>query len=105
MWRIGELLAAEAPANDSLVVVIGGIVVAAIGALGLVLTEVVKGRPGRTTPAPPDSDTPSRLAVLEDWRVQVMKVDDLHDRTVYRVSGDVEDIVRWLNREFPNWRP
>lgn len=30
---------------------------------------------------------------------------DVLDRTVQAVLGDADDVVRFLNREFPGWRP
>ena len=68
MWPLGELLAAEAPANDSLIVVVGGIIVAAIGALGLVITEIVKGRDARPTPALPPSTVTVRACSSTSMR-------------------------------------
>lgn len=115
MWPLGELLAAEAPANDSLIVVVGGIIVAAIGALGLVITEIVKGRDARPTPAPPPSTVTggqvdlqalaADVAVLKDHRVQTMKADTIHEKLVYGMVEDVKDLVRWMDREHPGWRP
>lgn len=117
MWP-GEVLAAasDAPANDSLIVVIGGIVVAAIGLLTAVLVEVVRGRGARTsTPAQPSTTISSTsvdvvalaadVAVLKDWRKTTREADDLHDRTVHGLVGDVEDLVRFNDREHPDWRP
>ena len=121
MWLVGDLLAAEAPANDSLIVVVGGIVVAAIGAMGLVLTEVVKGRAGRTTPAPPgpapqpqapvNVELYERTAVLSRRADDSDTRDDVQDRR-HEVSEDrhdhadarLESLEQWRNRIDPDWR-
>jgi hypothetical protein len=105
VW-LGELLGAEATAvtGGSLSVVIGGVVVAAVGALGLVAQEWIRSRRTGADSGHP-RDLGERVAVLEDWRVQTMKVDDIHDRQVARALGDVEDLVRWMDRERPGWRP
>lgn len=90
----------------------GGIVVAAIGALGLVLAEVVKGRNSRIPTTGAGTSTTvdvvalaADVAVLKDWRAETRKADDLHDRTVHGLVEDVEDLVRWHDREHPDWRP
>lgn len=114
MW-LGELLAAEAPpgANDSLIVMVGGVIVAALGALSLVLVEVVKGRNSRNaSPSSPpqqtvvtDEKVVERVAVLWNWRQEIRAADDIHDRTLFETADDVKDVVIFLNRQHPGWRP
>lgn len=56
MWVGGIFAAAEAPPaqnSDSLLVLIAGIIIAAMVPLGSVIVEIVRGRNSRTTASPP----------------------------------------------------
>lgn len=116
MWLAA---AAEAPAgaSDGLVAVIGGVVIAALGTLGVVLREVIVGRNARAATPPPPAATVTAsphvdvvalaadVAVLKDWRKTTREADDIHDRTLRKVVDDVEDLTAWQDREHPGWRP
>lgn len=88
MWATGALFAAENPPptsgiSDTLIVTIGGIVVAALGTLGLVLSEVVKGRHARTTASPPPPSLTSQsmdVELYERTAVLSQRADDNDER-------------------------
>ena len=108
MWTWGSVLAAEPAANssDSYIVVIGGIVVAALGTLGLVLVEVIKGRNSRTTASPPSptsvpTGTGKDVELYERTAVLNVRVDDADDRhdllersVVHHIDNHHRRIVR-----------
>lgn len=85
MWIGDVLLAAEPPPDASLVAVIGGVVVAAITTLGLVLTEVLRGRAGRNTAAAPPGPAQPAVELYERTAVLNQRADDNDDR------DDVQD--------------
>lgn len=106
--------AADAPpgVDDSLIAIVGGIVVSAIGALGLVLAEWVKGRNARTTPSPPQP-TPApamgveiyeRTAVLNRRADDNDARDDVQDRRHDRSEDRLDALERWVDHHEPGWR-
>ena len=90
--------------GDQLVIIIGGIVVAAITAAGTVLVAVVNSRSNRTAPAPPDPAVSRDATGLhEDVAVLRYRADDNDER------DDVQDrrldqIERQLDLDNPSWR-
>lgn len=117
MWLYGGILAAEAPApagvSDQLIIMVGGVITAAIVALGGVLVAVVNSRAGRTTPSPP-SPTPqpsSDHVLYERTAVLTRRADDGDerfdqlDRAQTRDRDDLDDVIHYLDRRDPDWRP
>ena len=87
MWLYGGLSAAAettAPAgvSDQLVIMVGGVITAAIVALGGVLVAIVNSRANRTTPSPPAPvAVPSSDHVLyERTAVLSRRADDSDER-------------------------
>lgn len=106
MWNAWGLLAAEAPVeagvSDQLIVMIGGIAVAAIGAIATVLVALVNSRSKTTPSPPPPSDgghvVYERLAVLERRADDADERDEVQDRRLDQVE-DVLDVdnPRWAH--------
>lgn len=93
MWEIGGFLAADQPpgASDSLIVTAGGVIIAAIGALGLLLVELARGRNARragsqvpvaepASAAAKDVELYERTAVLSSRADDSDHRDDMQDR-------------------------
>lgn len=62
---------------------VGGVIVAALGTLGLVLVEIVKGRNSRTTPSPPPVSAPPNgrdVELYERTAVHNRRLDDADER-------------------------
>lgn len=109
MWAWGDLLAAvEVPggSNDSLIAMVGGVIVAALGTLGLVLTEILKGRNSRTTASPPAPTTGSskdvelyeRTAVLSNRADDSDRRHNLLERTVHQHHEEEGERLERLER-------
>ena len=110
-------LAADIPpagANDALLTVVGGIVVAAIGALGLVVAEWLRGRNARTTSSPPpptpqpaaggkDVELYERTAVLSRRADDNDERDDLQDLRHERSEDRLERLEQWAGHRDPDW--
>lgn len=120
------MLAAAAEAttgpSDALIVALGGVIVAALGALGLVLVEVVKGRNARTTASPPPPATAApatppvelyeRTAVLSQRADDNDERDDVQDHELRDQRTVLDDhhsrlshVERWITASDPDWKP
>lgn len=109
MWLNGEWVsAAEAPTqsgvSDQLIIVIGGVVTAAIVALGTVLVAIVNRGASKTTPSPPapvgataDHELYERTAVLRQRADDADERFDVMDRRL-------DQVERVLDLDDPNWR-
>lgn len=105
MWLYA---AAEAPAqsgvSDQLIIMIGGVVTAAIVALGGVLVAIVNRGGSKTTPSPPapvagaaDHELYERTAVLRQRADDADERFDVMDRRL-------DQVERVLDLDDPNWR-
>lgn len=116
MWLHGDWVsAAEAPtqsgASDQLIIMIGGVVTAAIVALGTVLVAIVNRGGGKTTPSPP-APTPTssdhvlyeRTAVLRQRADDNDDRDDVQDRRHERTDDRLDALERLNDRLHPDWR-
>jgi hypothetical protein len=110
------LVAAETSApsgvSDQLVIVVGGVITAAIVALSGVLVAIVNRSSSRTTASPP-APTPggSDLILYERTAVLARRADDADDRfdLLDKAQGtardDLDDVLDYLDRRNPGWRP
>lgn len=98
-------------AHDSLIAAIGGVVVALLGALGLVTAEVMRGRNSHTTSSPPephpekDVELYERTAVLGSRADDADQRDDLQDRALHNHGDRLEALEQWADRHDPRRRP
>jgi hypothetical protein len=110
LWLHGEWVsAAEAPTqsgvSDQLIIMIGGVVTAAIVALGGVLVAIVNRGGAKTAPSPPgpmvapgsDHVLYERTAVLTQRADDNDERDDVQDRRL-------DQIERVLDLDNPEWR-
>lgn len=109
MWLFGGfLLATDAPSpsgvSDQLILMVGGVITAAIVALGGVLVAIVNSRANKTTtPSPPAaSPTANEHVLYERTAVLSQRADDNDDR------DDVQDrrldkFERWAEHHDPEW--
>ena len=108
MWLGGIVAAADTPpagVSDQIIIIIGGIVVAAITALGGVLVAVVNSRTNRTTASPP-SPTPapgSDHVLFERTAVLARRADDGDERDELQ-DRRIDQIERVLDLGNPDWR-
>lgn len=104
MWTWGDVYAAADPVGDQRLIILGGIIVAAITAGATVLVAIVNARANRTAPSPPAPDGAADVvAVRERMAVVERRADDNDDR------DDVQDrrldqIERALDLDNPDWR-
>jgi hypothetical protein len=124
VWTGGTFAAEATQQNgDSLLVLIGGIIIAAMVPLGSVIVEIVKGRNSRTTASPPapspfpgapsssspkDVELYERTAALNERLRQKDEADHLRDRMLATHSnlldehGDVIQEqardIRWIKK-------
>lgn len=114
MWlHAGWVSTAEAPSqagvSDQLIIVVGGIVTAAIAALSAVLVAMVNRGSSRTTPSPPAPVTANH-ELYERTAVLRKRADDsdgrfeLYDRARDADRADLEDVLGFLDRNEPDWR-
>ena len=104
MWAI-VAADAQGPAavSDQLVIVVGGVITAAIVALGGVLVAVVNSRASRTTPSPPaPNPEPADTALYERTAVLTRRADDNDDRDDVQ-DRRLERIERHLDLEGHEW--
>lgn len=116
MWLYGDLIAtADPPAqsgvSDQLIIMIGGVVTAAIVALGGVLVAMVNRGSSRTTASPPAPvPTPSDHVLYERTAVLTRRADDgddrfdVMDRSLHNQDDRIEAIERHLDHREPDWR-
>lgn len=104
-------MAAEAPAtggNDALLVMIGGIVVAALGAAATVLVAAINSRSGKPpalpqpTPAP-TADMAHRDYVVGRLAVHDQRLDDGDERDEIQ-DRRLDQLERVLDLDNPSWR-
>ena len=113
MWLYGAAdPTAPAGVSDQLIIMVGGVITAAIVALGGVLVAIVNSRASRTTPSPPaphpdpsaDHELYERTAVLRqraddgDERFHVL------DKQQSKVRDDLDDVLDYLDERDPGWR-
>jgi uncharacterized protein (UPF0218 family) len=90
--------------SDQLIIVVGGVITAAIVALGGVLVAIVNSRTNRTTPSPPAPLQPDSDHVLyERTAVLARRADDADERDEVQ-DRRLEHIERVLDVENPEWR-
>jgi hypothetical protein len=109
------LVAAETSApsgvSDQLVIVVGGVITAAIVALSGVLVAIVNRSSSRTTASPPAPTGGSDLILYERTAVLARRADDADDRfdLLDKAQGtardDLDDVLDYLDRRNPGWRP
>lgn len=105
MWL---LVAAEtsAPAgvSDQLIIVVGGVITAAIVALGGVLVAIVNSRANRTSASPPapNADQTSNHELYERTAVLSRRADDADDRDEVQ-DRRLERIERRLDLDTHDW--
>lgn len=113
MWIRGTDLfvwAADGPSGsgtDQLIIILGGIIVAAITAGGTVLVAVVNARTNRTAPSPPSPTsappTADALTMHEDIAVLRYRADDADERDEIQ-DRRLDQLERHLDMENPRWR-
>lgn len=113
MWLFGGILLATdattpAGVDDQLILMVGGVITAAIVALGGVLVAVVNSRANRTGASPP---SPTDEHVLyERTAVHNKRLDDaderfeVMDRALGKNREDLDDILDYLDDRDPGWR-
>jgi len=106
LWQ--QIVAADVPAttgvSDQLVIMVGGVITAAIVALGGVLVAVVNSRASKTTPSPPAPHPEGADHVLyERTAVLGRRADDADDR-FEMMDRRVDQIERRLDLDDPKWR-
>lgn len=106
MWLHGGILAAETPpagVSDQLIIMVGGVITAAIVALGGVLVAIVNSR-NRTTSSPPAPGTSADEHVLyERTAVLARRADDADERFEV-MDRRLDQVERLLDRSDPDWR-
>ena len=113
MW-LGDFLAAETPpagVSDQLIIMVGGVITAAIVALGGVLVAIVNSRSNKTGASPPAPVTSADEHVLyERTAVHNKRLDDNDDRfdvldkAQARTREDLDDVLDYLDDQNPGWR-
>ncbi len=108
MWLTGGLqAAAEAPDpagfSDQLIVVVGGVITAAIVALGGVLVAVVNSRASRTTASPPAPAPDVGHELYERTAVLRQRADDADERDEVQ-DRRLDQIERYLDLDNVTWR-
>ena len=109
MWLYGgTLLAADAPppagVSDQLIIMVGGVITAAIVALGGVLVAVVNSRANRTSPSPPaPTPTVNEHELYERTAVLSRRADDGDERFDV-MDRRLDQIERRLDLDDPDWR-
>lgn len=91
---------------------VGGVVTAAIAALGGVGVAVVNSRNNRTTPSPPAPTATSGgdHVLYERTAVLTRRADDSDDRfhvldlARTKDRDDLDDVIGYLDRSDPDWR-
>lgn len=110
MWLTG-VLAAEVPASggssDQLLVMIGGIVVAALGTIGAVAVAAINNR-NKTAPSPPAALSPASDLAWRDYvtgelAVGRARADDSDERDEMQ-DRRLDHLERVLDRSHPDWR-
>ena len=112
MWLYGAAETAPAGVSDQLIIMVGGVITAAIVALGGVLVAVVNSRSSRTAPSPPaPSQGSSDLVLYERTAVLTRRADDADERfhvldlAQSKARDDLDDVLDYLDRRDPDWRP
>lgn len=103
--------AADAPdgsGTDQLIIILGGVIVAAITAGGTVLVAVVNARTNRTAPSPPSptsepTPTVDAIHLREDVAVLRYRADDSDERDEIQ-DRRLDQIERHLDMDNPRWR-
>lgn len=98
--------------TDQLVIILGGIIVAAITAGGTVLVAFVNTRVSRTSPSPPapagnaldDSEVRRRLDDSDERDEMQDRRHERYERDMDRIDGRIERIEDHLDRTDPGWR-
>jgi hypothetical protein len=90
---------------------VGGVITAAIVALGGVLVAVVNSRSNRTSASPPaPTPTSSDHVLYERTAVLTRRADDADERfhVLDKAQGtardDLDDVLDYLERRDPDWR-
>jgi len=105
-WAADE---ATGTGTDQLVIIVGGILVAAVTAAGTVLVAVVNARANKTAPSPPAPaaglmPAPGEMReVHEDVAVLRYRADDSDERDELQ-DRRLDQIERHLDLDNPNWR-
>lgn len=104
MWQSVAADSSTPGISDQLIIVVGGIITAAIVALGGVLVAIVNSRASRTTPSPP-APTPSAgdTALYERTAVLAQRADDADDRFDV-MDRRLDQVERRLDLDNPEWR-
>lgn len=105
MWLYGGFLATEAPpagVSDQLIIVVGGVITAAIVALSGVLVAIVNSR-GKTTPSPLPPTSVDEHVLYERTAVLARRADDSDERDEVQ-DRRLDQIERVLDINDPQWR-
>lgn len=102
---------APAGVSDQLIIMVGGVITAAIVALGGVLVAIVNTKASKTTPSPPAPATSVDEHVLyERTAVLARRADDsderfhVIDKAHTKVRDDLDDVLDYLDDKDPGWR-
>ena len=114
MWNTGVPLAvwaADDPTGsgtgaDQLVVIVGGIITAAIGGAVAIAVATINARANRTAPSTQPTSPPATADVIgmhEDIAVLRFRADDADERSEI-VDRRLDQIERHLDMDNPRWR-
>lgn len=109
MWLFGEQVLAADPSapsgvSDQLIIVVGGVITAAIVALGGVLVAMVNTRANKTSPSPPaPTPTSNEHELYERTAVLGRRADDSDERDEVQ-DRRLDRIERRLDIDDPEWR-
>lgn len=106
MWAAAADTTVGTSPSDALIVSIFTFLGVVATAIATIVVAAIKSKGERTTPSPPAPTVdPGEMAVIKYQLNEHAEDFDVLDRTVQAVLGDADDVVRFLNREFPGWRP
>lgn len=105
MWLAGALAADTPPSglSDQLIIMVGGVITAAIVALGGVLVAIVNSRSGKTTPSPPAPTSADEHVLYERTAVLARRADDADERDEVQ-DRRLDQLERRLDLDNPEWR-
>jgi hypothetical protein len=105
LW-LDVLAAAESPSagvSDQLIIIVGGVITAAITVLGGVLVAIVNSRTSRTAPSPPAPvPTINEHELYERTAVLRQRADDNDERDAVQ-DVRLEKFERWAEHHDPEW--